>query len=853
MTRLNAIIVSLFVSCLFSVAAMGDQPAVPAEIPANAWTKVIEEQGEFGYQPMVYDPQRRCVFQLAPKRRVMRMFDAAERKWVDHSEPTRKTGVPTRAYDMAVFHPGSGLIVYGNGGAYDPKTRSWQNLGFKVELYGKQYPGGPPVWWGAMAHDPINDELVFLSGAGARNFDDFESTGFVGGSFGTMTLSFKDKLWRRLRPGSPAFKQGRALLRDTWWNEGKVVEKAWRAELKRAWDDKAHAKLSAEAANIQADVLNQARQWSGQLADLAEKIKNPSEKRRLTLAAERVAAALEQMKKAHTLLTDGDSYNGYLAAFNTVQDLRAIYRYKALAEPPPRINSRMVYDPANKCIVVFGGNHGDGRMNDTWIYDCVTRTWRESESAVRPPARQQHFIFHDPASGKILMGGGNEGAWTHILRDLWAYDVKADTWQPLKMNVPKTRGPDRFMSAYDPSADLLLVSRTFYRSGKTATYAIRPDATRTVEAKSAPAWTGPQPKPFPTPDDPAALEKLKNLPANKWVESGSPDRAPRKDWGNIGYDPSSGFALLFGGGHSTYQGDDVTVYLPGANRWIRSHAPNNAAILPQYKNAMGGGLPGHTFQGGTWTHHQRNSYDGAAGKVFHTHMFALTGPNYVYGPPEVVAWTTKVSTRWPQWKNGCWEYDLDRRMWRTLFPPHLHDRGNVFPMDGRVVGLLKGNGHRTYDPLTGKVTEHKARRELPNRHGEGRHYAYIPDKNALFLVSNSPDRPAQTWLYDLKTGEVKDLAPKKSPPAAKRVENVLYMPDQGCVWARIQCGKGQWLYSFEKNTWVEAPFNKPTARNAFAGPYGKEVYSAKYKIFIECGNGTPTYLLRPDMSQISWD
>ncbi len=287
--------------------------------------------------------------------------------------------------------------------------------------------------------------------------------------------------------------------------------------------------------------------------------------------------------------------------------------------------------------------------------------------------------------------------------------------------------------------------------------------------------------------------------------------------------------------------------MPGANRWIYSHRPNGAAILPQYKNCMGGGITGHTFQGGSWTHHQRNTYDGAGGKVLHMLMVAIP---YPYGPTGPLAWTTKGKSRWPQWKTGLWEYDLDRRMWRTLFPAGAEKRGTVFPFDGKVVGLLDGDGWRAYDPATGKITAHKAKGKLPNRSGEGRHFAYVPKKHALLLVCNSPKAPVRTCLYDLKSGEVKDLRPKRSPPAAARIENVVYMPDQDCAWARIRCGKGQWLYSFKHNTWVEAPFNSP-GKHAFTGPYGKEIYSAKYRVLI-CGNGTPTYLLRPDMSKINW-
>jgi len=833
-----------------------------ASVPVNTWKKVVTDSRGSGYQPLVYDTKRQCIVQFNvtdlgwrhhQKLLGFRRFDSERLAWVDEEKPRKvpdSAHAGRRIYNMGFYYPKTGQIIYGDGGAYDTGSGAWTNLDFKVELYGNQYPGGPPQWWGAMCYDTVNDELVSFSGAGARNFDDYEATGFVGGSLGTMTLSFKDRIWRRLKPHSDHFKKGRALLRDTWWEEGKVVEKAWRSELERAWNPGLHKQVTAEAADIQAKVLAGVEARLQQVTALCSGLGEAEEKARLELAVDAMTKAVSEMKATGELLGSGKSYEGYLSAFGIVQKLRSLDRFKVRVEPPARMNSPMAYDPASKSIVVFGGHHGDGLWNDTWIYDCRTRKWRESKSELRPPARQQHFLVHHSKSGKILMGGGNTGAWQYMIQDLWAYDIAADKWSPVAVTPDKkTRGQMRFMSAYDPKADLIVVHSGFHQSTKGVTWVIRPDLSKPGTAKGAAAWSPPLPKPFPVPDDPEVLAKLKSLPANTWVDSKCKGRAPQKDWGSIGYDPSSGFALLFGGGHSTYQGDDITVYMPGANCWIYSHKPNNAAILPQYRNCMGGGIPGHTFQGGSWTHHQRNTYEGAAGEVLHMLMVALKHP---YGPPEALAWTKRGKTRYGSWWNSFWEYDLDRRMWRTLFPQGAEGRGQVFPADGKIIGLLGGNGWRSYDPVTGRIAAYEAKSKLPNRSGEGRHFAYIPDRHQLLLVSNSPKAPTKTYLYDLATGEVKDLAPKNSPPAAGRIANVLYMPDQDCAWARISSGKGQWLYSFAKNTWVEAPFGNPPHKRAFTGPYGKEIYSAKYKVLI-CGNGTPTYLLRPDMSKVEWE
>lgn len=71
----------------------------------------------------------------------------------------------------------------------------------------------------------------------------------------------------------------------------------------------------------------------------------------------------------------------------------------------------MVYDPNNRLIVLLGGDSDrirpdlrntnadddelralyratDRRLNDTWVYDCATRQWRDISTGNRPPAQR---------------------------------------------------------------------------------------------------------------------------------------------------------------------------------------------------------------------------------------------------------------------------------------------------------------------------------------------------------------------------------------------------------------------------------------------------------------------------------
>ncbi|HOX07993.1 MAG TPA: kelch repeat-containing protein, partial [Planctomycetota bacterium] len=75
-------------------------------------------------------------------------------------------------------------------------------------------------------------------------------------------------------------------------------------------------------------------------------------------------------------------------------------------EPPPRALAPMVYDPATKKIVLFGGDRLDQLYADTWVYDCASRTWEEKKPALSPSPRFGHALLRLPKSGKIVLLGG---------------------------------------------------------------------------------------------------------------------------------------------------------------------------------------------------------------------------------------------------------------------------------------------------------------------------------------------------------------------------------------------------------------------------------------------------------------
>jgi len=57
--------------------------------------------------------------------------------------------------------------------------------------------------------------------------------------------------------------------------------------------------------------------------------------------------------------------------------------------PPQRANSRLVYDPVGKKVILFGGDQLDRLLADTWTFDVVKRKWEEHKPARSPSPKSQ--------------------------------------------------------------------------------------------------------------------------------------------------------------------------------------------------------------------------------------------------------------------------------------------------------------------------------------------------------------------------------------------------------------------------------------------------------------------------------
>jgi len=87
----------------------------------------------------------------------------------------------------------------------------------------------------------------------------------------------------------------------------------------------------------------------------------------------------------------------------------------AIASPPDRPDSALVYDDKHGLVVLYGGKRNGVLMNDTWVFDGTN--WLELNLPVAPSSRGAHAMFYDVKRQSIILFGGIDKSG--FLGDTW--------------------------------------------------------------------------------------------------------------------------------------------------------------------------------------------------------------------------------------------------------------------------------------------------------------------------------------------------------------------------------------------------------------------------------------------------
>jgi hypothetical protein len=472
-------------------------------------------------------------------------------------------------------------------------------------------------------------------------------------------------------------------------------------------------------------------------------------------------------------------------------------------QPPGRILPGMAYDSAEKKIVLFGGDDLARCMNDTWIYDCAKRTWKEAKPAVSPTARAGHAMVYVPEAKGVLMCGGYTGGWNG-LGDVWVYSVpgnkwtclgsgkltgsgRSAKWQPEGMALPGAMPYCSGAHLSEKKAVLMACYPGTSRNKSIRLYLLRLDLGSAPKAN--PEKTDPKlayhckgqgaastllPEEWGAgankPGDPAAgRAEIAKLPANTWVERKFPAGSRARGWGHYAYDIKTHKGIAWGGGHSTYPGAEVSEYDVLTNRWrSMAHATN---YNPVWLHGMVGGPPGVSLSG--WSllpTHARKSYtvDHVSGKYItymgdvydpkhHTFVTNIgrcpgkynvsTQVSFVPTPHGLYGYSTGTLAR-PDVRAGKWEVFAEGG-------PGHHEHHHLCydsKRDRIVYFARKEKKVWTFDFKAKQWTEEKPAGGVPPDMTADS--TYIPEMDAALLVFGTKGGKEET-MYFYKVGERK--------------------------------------------------------------------------------------------------
>jgi galactose oxidase-like protein len=282
----------------------------------------------------------------------------------------------------------------------------------------------------------------------------------------------------------------------------------------------------------------------------AESLADKHEKRQIAWARPDLDAATTKLKLASRTLSQKTSAEMVRIIESARYPLGTTCAALAV-QPPQRALSRMVYDPENRQIVLFGGDQLDRLLADTWVFDCASRRWQEKRPAWGPSPRGGHALVYLPKSKRILLFGGYTYTsntdycgpqYAPLPFEMWTYDPSAGEWGLVRrseemQSTPYQRAFYMSFTTHPAEADpgdfvVAIGQHGGTQSLDAETWVCRVEAARTDKAGttrygakpgSITERTGPfVPASFdetPDPDPAAVAAGLKGLPANTWVSS----------------------------------------------------------------------------------------------------------------------------------------------------------------------------------------------------------------------------------------------------------------------------------------------------------------------------------------------
>ena len=569
----TTLLVALLMSAAFlAVTALAGDASAPAA--PNQWVKVDEGRtGERAGSMLVWAPDLKQMLLVGGAKGApfVQAFDPAAKSWSELSAAAPAKGEVNNYYQTAC-DPGSRSVYCLSGGtvmyAFSTADKTWKALPAAAELGG--------LSWQALAGDPAGKRLVVVGS---------DKTAGDLGWMRTVVYDIPSGKWTRLEVAdAKVVEEHKALVaaKEAVIDLGGRVRLAWYRDPKGVGTDE-------------------------ELKSLGERL-----------------AALKKLPQMDKFAADADAVGAGLAGKKTLEALkaaRALQRRIELAAeeqypaPCSRRNSPLAFDEQNKVFVLFGGDHEDYLMNDTWVLDLDKKSWKRARPEKAPSPRAGHALAYLPKSGRVALYEGylqtssiDYGAIPYTPLNplqLWLYDAKADRWDlagnwPLPGKSEATPAPVGYFYGYASErfsppalaadAEDALVLAGAQTSGiwfwgwkrPAETWTLRADAAKPDAAGREKLGAAPNARLYRTgaflaeygevpdaPKDPG----LEKLPENQWVKLPGTPRNPcrgarDRTWGTAVWDSDRDQVLLWGGGHCIRSASSVAHWSPASGRIV---------------------------------------------------------------------------------------------------------------------------------------------------------------------------------------------------------------------------------------------------------------------------------------------
>ncbi len=193
--------------------------------------------------------------------------------------------------------------------------------------------------------------------------------------------------------------------------------------------------------------------------------------------AKKQKAEVKESKKANKAgkaIYGDDDIDSLLAEFAEVDKKKTTVTIAVCDVPSPRVNATFTAHPTKDELILFGGEHYNGRrvvtFADLFVYNVSRSEWRAISIPSTPPPRTSHQAIVVPTANgaQMYVFGGDFTSPSQLFRhynDLWVLDLNSYKWEQIKApNGPSPRSGHRmiyfkrklyvFGGFYDNHADI---------------------------------------------------------------------------------------------------------------------------------------------------------------------------------------------------------------------------------------------------------------------------------------------------------------------------------------------------------------------------------------------------------------